>query len=231
MKILSAILCCLLYISSFAQDSVQVKTYYPDHSIIKVREVFWVTANDSSIKVGPYTSYFVNGRPSVTGTFKNNERIGVWVFYDLHTLKPYLEYDFDHNQELYYIDKYDQSGLEYMAFYGDSAIQLDRMSYCPNYLPDLYRGFSIYLDRKLWENKITNLLSDDCMFHITIEITETGQILTDVTRTSCNQEVIDAIISIIKSSPKWIPGKSKTGTFSHRLGYSRILEIPHSRSE
>ena len=217
MKILTATILIFLANQAYNQDSVQIITYYSDTYDTKVREIYWVMNSDSSIKVGPYTAYFESGKTWISGCYNNGERIGIWVFNDLHTWEPYLKYDYDNNEEIYYHKKYLEEGPEYVSYGKDTIIKLDRMTYCPAFLPDSFEGLKNYIENEIKAKNITDLIDHECKICLQIYITDSGKVTTEIFRNSCNDLVGKEIVNIVNASPKWTPGEYNGKKVGNRI--------------
>lgn len=220
MKPLVAILLVFMLNVLHAQDSIRIINYYEGVHPSKIKESYWVSVADSSVRVGSYISYFQSGKVWITGTYSNGKKAGVWQFNDMHTWEPYLKYDFDNHSELYYKSTYREEGGEYYTWRNDSMIPISKRPYCPDFLPyDSFDALVQYITDKMVEMNLTKSIEYSYRIYFRITVTETGEIQSEIEYSPFKNETSDRILSVINSSPKWIPAESNGEKVNFVVGW------------
>ncbi|MBK6963683.1 MAG: hypothetical protein IPH20_06955 [Bacteroidales bacterium] len=220
MKPLVVIFLLFMMNTVLAQDSIRIINYYEGIYPPKMKESYWVSKVDSSVRVGLYSSYFQSGKVWITGRYDNGKKTGVWNFNDMHTWEPYLKYDFDNNAELYYKSTYREESSEYYTFMNDSMITISKRPYCPEFLPyDSFKVLTHNIANKIVELNLVKSIENSYTIYFRITITETGEIQSEIVSSPFKNETSDRILLIINSSPKWIPAESNGKKVNFVVGW------------
>ncbi|MHC1774168.1 MAG: hypothetical protein AB9834_02025 [Lentimicrobium sp.] len=220
MKPLVVIFLLFMMNTVHAQDSIRIIHYYEGIHPSKIKESYWISAEDSSVRVGSYLSYFQSGKVWITGNYSKGKKVGVWQFNDMHTWEPYLKYDLNKHTELYYKSTYREESSEYYTFLNDSMVTISKKPYCPEFLP--YDSFDIliqYITNNIIQQKLVSSIENSYTIYFRITITETGEIQSEIMHSPFKNETSNRILSIINSSPKWIPAESIGKKVNYVVGW------------
>ena len=99
--------------SIYAQNELKkIKKKDKEKSIV---EIYYVLKNDKNKKNGDYIK-FLNNKKIETGQYVNNEKSGIWTFYDSDNTVD-LKYDYDKDSILFVDIKNDHSDLDRPGIY------------------------------------------------------------------------------------------------------------------
>jgi hypothetical protein len=100
-----------------------------------IKEEYEVLKSDRSIKYGSY-SKIIKGTLTAKGNFKNNERVGIWEFYEFDSGELEQKYDFDSRRILYWSQRQQKPYNFYFNGKWDIG-KLDSIPYLVGGLSDL----------------------------------------------------------------------------------------------
>jgi hypothetical protein len=129
------------------KETTVIQTYYPNQSVY---DEYQISFPDSS-KNGYFKRFTKTGRICASGQYKNNERIGIWVWF------PYTEarfrdtveiYDYDTRKEVFFKDTANKMP-RYPGGYDEFGIDLGKSLKFPIELLQKYDGKTIIAQYKL----------------------------------------------------------------------------------
>jgi hypothetical protein len=183
----------------YSQDlKLITRTYYP------TTEEYEVLKSNKNVKNGTYTKN-VYKKLSVKGTFKNNQRVGIWEFYDFQSDELEQKYDYD-NKKLLYCDPTIQK--PYNFFYNDKWMiaKLDSMPYLIGGLADLKLKIFQKIQDYCFQNRTQTLpFAGVTVFSFVVD--KNGTAKNHKITISSKSPVEESLLNIVKSySNNWIPG-------------------------
>ena len=179
MKVFIIIILTFLSIDSFSQiDSILIKIYYPDKS--KVFETYWINRTDSS-KNGEYIRFNSYGKIYVKGFYRNNQKIGIWDFYNKYSGYKELFEKFDFST---YKEIYNKDSLNMQAHFPGGQEELN------NFI--------------LSKRQLDNFINIKGKVFISITIDTLGNLIDTKISRGLRTDIDKALIDILKNSPKWI---------------------------
>jgi hypothetical protein len=179
MKILLIIIGISFQIGAFSQtDSLLIKTYYSDHSTLF--EEYSITLSDS-LRNGGYKRFNSKGKPYVSGYYKENQRSGIWDFYNKYS--GYVElierYDYTLQKEIFYKDIYKR----------------------PAHFPGGDEEFINYVQTNKQLDKLTNIKGE---IIVGFAVDSIGNVNNIKILRSLRTDIDSLVIDILQSSPKWV---------------------------
>lgn len=163
-------------------------------------EEYEVLKSDKRIKNGSYTKKIFNDL-SAKGSYKNNERIGIWEFYRFASEELEQKYDYDNKKLLFDVNQQKPNNF---YFNGKWSIgKLDSIPYVIGGLSDL--------KLKLYEKIRDNLFQRNTPFAgvtvFSFIVDKDGSTKNHKISISSLNSIEESLLKIIKDYPNnWIPG-------------------------
>lgn len=166
-------------------------------------EEYEVLKSDKKIKNGSYTKKILK-KLSVKGNYKNNERIGIWEFYNLNSGEIEQKYDYDSRRLLF--DEHQQKPFNFYYNGKWMIAKLDSIPYLIGGLSDLKLKLHEAIWRYIFAYRELNIpFAGVTVFSFVVDKNgSTKNHKISISSKSPNEE---SLLKIIKDYSKiWIPG-------------------------